>query len=132
MKVSKHIRFTVRVRDYESAYVEVGFEGDHHDLGFADEDWAELRETRSSWIDQLELLVITEVEKLAREELERINSFSEAHNIADDFLSTAPLHPANPQRSQHGTGTKKVGSTPSRRGIRREGGSSRTPTPPAA
>jgi hypothetical protein len=126
VKLTKNIRYLVRVRDYETVHVEVGAEADHHDLGWSDEDWAALRETRPSWIDQLELLVITEVEKLAREELHQINQWSEiSPNLAEDFLSSAPLSPApTQQRSQHGT-DKKTGSPPSSGGIRR--GPSRTP-----
>ena len=131
MKLSKNIRYLVRVRDYETVHVEVGAEADHHDLGWSDEDWAALRETRPSWIDQLELLVITECERLAVEELQRIAQFSEiSPNLADDFLSSATLQPAHVQRSQHATTTKKTGSTQAGRRVRRS--PSRTPTPPAA
>lgn len=129
MKLSKHLRFTIRVRDYENAYVEVGAEADHHDLGWSDEKWAELRETRASWVDQLELLLITEVEKLAREELSRVSLWAETSpNLADDYLQSAPLQAASTQRSQHGT-TKKAGSTQAGRRIRRSPGG--TPTPAA-
>ena len=119
MKLSKNIRYLVRVRDYETVHVEVGAEADHHDMGWSDEDWAALGETRASWIDQLELLVITEVERLAREELSQIARWSEiSPNIAEDFLSSAPLSPAHP-RSQHATATKKVGSSAPSRRVRR-------------
>ena len=125
MKITKHVRYTVRVREYEVVQVEVGAEADHHDLGIGDEDWTELDETRSSWIDQLELLVITEVEKLARDELQTIAQWSEiTPNLADDFLSSAPM-----QRSTHAR-NQKAGSTPASRRVRR--GPSRTPSPPAA
>jgi hypothetical protein len=114
VKLSKNIRYLVRVRDYETVHVEVGAEADHHDLGWSDEDWAALRETRGSWIDQLELLVIGEVEKLAREELQTIAQWSEiSPNLADDFLSSA-----HTQRSTHAT-AKKAGSTASSRRVRR-------------
>jgi hypothetical protein len=133
MKLSKQIRYTVRVRDYEIVQVEVGAEADHHDLGWSDEDWAALRETRPSWTDQLELLVITEVEKLAREELQIIAGWSEiSPNLAEDFLHSAPLSSASTQRSQHGTAKKKAGSTPSSRRVRRSPSRTPTPTPPAA
>jgi hypothetical protein len=126
MKLSKNIRYLVRVRDYETVHVEVGAEADHHDLGWSDEDWAELKETRASWIDQLELLVITEVEKLAREELQIIATWSEIEpNLAEDFLHSAPMSSAPIQRSQHAPSTKKIGSSPASRRVRR--GPSRTP-----
>jgi hypothetical protein len=129
MKLSKHIRYTVRVRDYEIVQVEVGADADHHDLGWSDEDWAALRETRASWTDQLELLVITEVEKLAREELQIIAGWSEiSPNLAEDFLHSARLSTAPTPRSQHAPAKKTGSSTPSRR-VRRT--QSRTP-PPAA
>ena len=129
MKVSKNIRYLVRIRDYETIHIEVGAEADHHDLGWSDEDWSQIQENRGSWIDQLELLVITEVEKLAREEMARIVQWSEIEpNLAEDFLSSAPLSPVPPHaRSQHGT-AKKAGSTatsrsptliPERRGMPR-------------
>lgn len=130
VRLSKNIRYTVRVRDYETVQVEVGAVADHHDLGWSDEDWAELKETRASWIDQLELLVINEVEKLAREELQTISAWSEiSPNLAEDFLHSAPLSPAPIQRSQHGTANKKADSSASSRRVRRTQG--RTP-PPAA
>jgi hypothetical protein len=128
MKLSKNIRYLVRVRDYETVHVEVGAEADHHDMGWSDEDWAALGETRASWIDQLELLVITEVERLAREELSQIARWSEiSPNIAEDFLSSAPLSPVPPHaRSQHGT-AKKAGSTATSRRVRRSPSGGRTP-----
>jgi hypothetical protein len=119
VKVSKNIRYLVRIRDYETIHIEVGAEADHHDLGWSDEDWSQIQENRGSWIDQLELLVITEVEKLAREEMARIVQWSEIEpNLAEDFLSSAPLSPAHP-RSQHATATKKVGSSAPSRRVRR-------------
>jgi hypothetical protein len=132
VKLFKQIRYTVRVRDYEIVQVEVGAEADHHDLGWSDEDWAALRETRASWTDQLELLVITEVEKLAREELETVSSWTEiSPNLAEDFLHSARLSSAPTQRSQHGT-AKKAGSSASSRRVRRDPSRTPTPTPPAA
>jgi hypothetical protein len=126
MKLTKQIRYTVRVRDYEIVQVEVGAEADHHDLGWSDEDWAALSETRSSWVDQLELLVITEVEKLAREELETVSSWSEiSPNLAEDFLHSARLSSAPTQRNQHASAKKTTDSSPSSRRVRR--GPSRTP-----
>jgi len=133
MKLSKNIRYLVRVRDYETVHVEVMAEADHHDMGWSDEDWTALGETRSSWIDQLELLVITEVEKLAREELAQINRWTEiSPNLAEDFLSSAPLSPVPIKpRSQHGAATaKKAGSSAQAgRRVRRGGGNG---TPPSA
>jgi hypothetical protein len=133
VKLSKNIRYLVRVRDYETVHVEVGAEADHHDLGWSDEDWAELKETRASWIDQLELLVITEVERLAREELQTIATWSEIEpNLAEDFLHSAPMSSAPIQRSQHAPSAKKTGSTPSSRRIRPRSDRSPSRTPPPA
>lgn len=126
MKLSKNIRYIARIRDYETAHVEVGAEADHHDLGFTDDGWAELApQHRATFTDHLEIMVINEVEKLAREELEMLAQFSEiSPNLAEDFLSTPP-------RSQNARGTqKKVDHpSPSTRRVRRNSGGA---TPPAA
>lgn|SRR5215467_4420489 len=97
MKLTKHIRYTVRVREYEVVQVEVGAEADHFDLGVDSRAWAELdAATRATYTDHLELMVISEVDKLARDELQRISGWSEIHpNLAQDFL-----HSATTQRNQ--------------------------------
>jgi hypothetical protein len=126
MKLSKHIRYLVRVRDYETVQVEVGAEVDHHDLGYDDRAWAELNsEHRKTFTDHMELLLITEVEELALEELSKVAEWSDLpNNLAEDFLHSAPLPRSNNAR----TTTKKAGtSSPSRRVQRGP-----STTPPAA
>jgi hypothetical protein len=126
MKLMKNIRYLVRVRDYETVHVEVGAEADHHDLGFTSEEWSQLApQNRATFTDHLEILLIKEVEKLARHELETIAQWSEiSPNLAEDFLSSAPLPTT---RSQHAR-TPKTGTSAASRRLRRE---PRT-TPPAA
>jgi len=129
MKLSKNIRYLVRVRDYETVQVEVGAEADHHDLGLSDEEWTNLNaEHQHTYIDHLELLVISEVEKLARYELEIIATWSEiSPNLAQDFLSEPTI--ASLQKDNHAR-TPKTDPPPASRRVRR--GTDRTPSPPAA
>ena len=129
MKLSKNIRYLVRVRDYETVQVEVGAEADHHDLGYSDQDWHTMLESeRTTRIDLLELLVISEVEKLARYELEIIATWSEiSPNLAQDFLSEPTI--ASLQKDNHAR-TPKTDPPPASRRVRR--GTDRTPSPPAA
>jgi len=114
MKLTKNIRYLVRVRDYETVHVEVGAEADHHDLGMDDRAWAELSPTqRATNTDFLELLVIDEVERLARDELSRIARWSEIEpNLAEDFLSTTPMprsnHARNPQTGPQPQASRRV------------------------
>jgi hypothetical protein len=127
MKLSKNIRYLVRVRDYETVHVEVGAEADHRDLGYSDEGWAELTgQQRHNETDHLELVVISEVERLARDELHQISQWSEiSPNLAEDFLSSAPM-----QRSNHArTTNEKTGPAPASRRVRPRGGG---PTSPSA
>lgn len=133
MKISKNIRYNYRIRDYETAHVEIGAVADHHDLGWSDEDWTELPpQQRATLTDQLELLVIYEVDKLTREEVQSLSQFSEINpNLAEDFLSTPP---AIDPRSQHARSTEKKADHPSTssRRIRRPERGTGTPSPPAA
>jgi hypothetical protein len=124
MKLTKHIRYLVRVRDYETVQVEVGAEADHHDLGLTDEQWTNLNaEHQHTYVDHLELLVINEVERLAADELQRIARWSEIEpNLAEDFLSST-------QRSSNArTANKKADSSPSSRRIRRSPGGGNSPS----
>jgi len=124
MKLTKHIRYLVRVRDYETVQVEVGAEADHHDLGLTDEQWTNLNaEHQHTYVDHLELLVINEVERLAADELQRIARWSEIEpNLAEDFLSST-------QRSSNArTAHKKADSSPSSRRIRRSPGGGNSPS----
>jgi hypothetical protein len=114
MKLSKNIRYLVRVRDYETVHVEVGAEADHHDLGLGDEEWAALApQHRATYTDQLEILVITEVEKLARGELLTIAQWSEIEpNLAQDFLSSHPL-PRSTNARKKNTASNRLRRGPS-------------------
>ena len=126
MKLTKHIRYLVRVRDYETVQVEVGAEADHHDLGLSDEDWTALDAAhRRTYTDHLELLIIEEVERLATEELQQVNQWSDiSPNLAEDFLL------AQKKRSQNGRANTKADTPSSSRRVRPGG---RSPTsPPAA
>lgn len=127
MKLTKNCRYLVRVRDYETAHIEVGAEISHFDLGYDDEAWAASNQ-RPRLIDQMRATLNIEVDRLAREELETIAEWSEiSPNLADDFLQTPPP-PAIVQRNQH---AKKTGSqsAPSG-GLRRRGTSTASPERP--
>lgn len=115
MKLSKNIRYLVRVRDYETVHVEVGAEADHHDLGLSDQDLADLPPTkRDTYTNVLELLVIDEVERLAVDELRRIAQWSEIEpNLAEDFLSSTPMPRSNRAR------TPQTSETPPSSRVRR-------------
>jgi len=130
MKLTKHIRYLVRVRDYETVQVEVGAEADHHDLGYSDQEWAQATpQLRHNETDHLELVVISEVEKLARTELEIVAEWSEiSPNLAEDFLSEPTIATMQEQRSNHAR-TEKTGPPPTSRRIRPRGGG---PTSPSA
>jgi hypothetical protein len=128
VKLIKHIRYLVRVHDYETVHVEVGAEVDHHDLGLTDDQWAEVMtiKDRQEGVLLLQEKLNTEVEKLAREELERIATWSEiSPNLAEDFLSSNPLPTTRSQSAR----TEKTDPPPASRRLRRDPG--RTP-PPAA
>jgi hypothetical protein len=135
VKLSKNIRYLVRVRDFETVHIEVGAEADHHDLGYSDQDWsAMLDKQRTTNIDHLELLVIEEVDRLARRELEAVAEWSEiSPNLAEDYLETKPAYL---QRSQHAYNKKTDPPASGGRRIRRGGGgtppSTSPPTRPAA
>lgn len=126
MKLSKNIRYTVRVRDYEIAQVEVGAEADYRDLGIADSDTAHMHpRERIKYSDLLHDLVNSEVDKLARSELEIIAEWSEiSPNLAEDFLSSAPQ-----PRSNHARTNPQTGPPPTSRRIRPRGSG---PTSPSA
>ena len=128
MKLTKNCRYLVRVRDYETAHIEVGAEISHHDIGYDDDAWACAEPyKRSKGADTMRAMLNIEVDRLAREELETIAEWSEiSPNLAEDYLQTPP--PANLQRNQH---AKKTGSqsAPSG-GLRRSGATPSTPTRP--
>jgi hypothetical protein len=132
VKVTKTIRYLVRVRDYETVHVEVGAEADHHDLGYSDQEWAQmLTATRADNVDRLELLVITEVERLAHDELSRIAMWSEiSPNLAEDFLSSTPTPPNRSSTYAGEQRTQKTDPPPASRRIRRST-TSGTPSPAA-
>jgi acyl-CoA reductase-like NAD-dependent aldehyde dehydrogenase len=108
VKLTKNCRYLVRVRDYETAHVEVGAEISHFDIGYDDAAWAKLPATkRDSYMKDLGVLLDEEVDRLAREELATLAEWSEfTPNLAEDYLQTPP---ANKQRNQHAT---KTGSQP--------------------
>jgi hypothetical protein len=118
VKLAKTCRYLVRVRDYETAHIEVGAEISHHDVGFTDERWAQLSvKSRNDHVGDIRAVLNHEVDRLAREELETIAEWSEiSPNLAQDYLDTyAPPTPM--QRKPH---AKKTGTNaPSSRGIRR-------------
>jgi hypothetical protein len=127
MKLTKTIRYLVRVRDYETVHVEVGAEATHLDLGIDDALLATFDgPTIDRRWDSLQHMVEEEVERMARQELEQIASWSEiSPNLAEDFLSTTPLPTTRSQNAR----TQKTSTPPTSRRIRRDPG--RT-TPPAA
>jgi len=135
MKLSKQLRYLVRVRDYETVQVEVAAEADYRDLGIADPDAAHMRpEERIKYTDLLHDLVNKEVDKLAREELVRINQWSEiSPNLAEDFLASVPsatLPIATvPTTRSHNARNPKASEAP-KRNLRRT--RTPSPTPPAA
>jgi hypothetical protein len=129
MKLSKHVRYTVRVREYEIAQVEVGAEGSHFDMGLDDQMLAKLNPEEWDTIEKsLRAMVDAEVHELARSELEVISEWSEIEpNLAQDFLHTPP--PAYIQRRQHhATQQKTHNPSPTSRRLRR----GPLPTPPTA
>jgi hypothetical protein len=129
MKLSKNVRYLVRIRDFETAHVEVGAEISHFDIGYDDEAWAKLHEShRSTFTEHLEMLVNREVDQLARAELETIAEWSEiSPNLAEDYLSIKPAHL---QRNQHANKKTDTTASGSRR-IRRGRGGGPTPTSPS-
>jgi hypothetical protein len=114
VKLSKNVKYLVRVRDYETVHIEVGAEISHYDLGYDDQAWTELNpDAREKWADVLHNMVNTEVDRIAREELTVVAGWSEiSPNLAEDYLSVEPH--TTMQRKPHAT--KKTGSqsTPSR------------------
>lgn len=108
VKLSKNVRYLVRVRDYETVHIEVGAEISHHDLGIDDAHWAALlSEPRGQFTDRLHDLLDCEVDRIAREELAVVAGWSEiSPNLAEDYLSVEP--PTNMQRNHHAS--KKIGS----------------------
>jgi hypothetical protein len=117
VKLSKNVRYLVRVRDYETVHIEVGAEISHHDLGFTDDQWAK----RSGFTAELEDLMHdqlnAEVDRIAREELTVIAGWSEiSPNLAEDYLSVEP--PTTMQRKPHATKKTGTDSAPSG-GVRR-------------
>jgi len=128
VKLSKNVRYLIRIRDYETAHIEVGAEISHHDLGFTDEEWAHLRDptrttvrdpnkVRDRYVESMHALLNEEVDRIAREEMTVISGWSEiSPNLAEDYLSVEPP-PATMQRKPHAT---KTGPKPaSGRGVRR-------------
>ena len=108
MRLSKTLRFTVRVREFETMHVEVGAEVSHYDFAMNDEELAEY--TKRSPAAQTNLGVAMrnalddEVNKLAREELEKISKWSDfSPNLADDYLGSTnadnkKTHSPSPRR----------------------------------
>lgn len=128
MKLTKNLKYLVRVRDYETVHVEVGAEISHYDLGYDDAAWVETAQ-RPRLIDQMRATLDIEVDRLAREELETIAEWSEiSPNLAEDFLSEPPApSPADLQRKHH---AKTTSTQPSPSGgIRRSGERSPSPRP---
>ena len=107
VKISKNVKYLVRVRDYETAHVEVGAEISHFDIGYDDENWAVLsKRQRDELIETMHTLLDSEVDRIAREELGIIAGWSEiTPNLALDYLSVEP--PATMQRKPH---AKKTGA----------------------
>lgn len=136
MKLSKTIHYHVRVRDYETIYVEVGATASHLDLGVTDEALPLMTEAEwGTMVESLRAMVDSECHENARTELTVISEWSEIEpNLAQDFLHTPP--PAYLQRRyHHARNATKKADTASSSGKLRRGGSSRTPTrtpPPAA
>jgi len=132
MKLSKNIRYLVRVRDYETVHVEIGAEASHLDLGIDDDDLTKLSpEEWDTLAKSLRAMVDSECHQLARSELEVISEWSEIEpNLAQDFLHQPPpayLH----RRVQHAhRDPKKTDPPPNSGKLRR--GTGRAPTPPAA
>jgi hypothetical protein len=128
VKLSKHTRYLVRVRDYETVQVECGAEISHYDLGYGDEEWAGLTiERRHELIEGLHRQLIYEVDQIAREELEVIAGWSEINpNLAEDYLSEKP--PTTMQRKPDAKTTSTTAT--SSRNIRR-GTTKTTPLRPA-
>jgi hypothetical protein len=123
VKLSKHIRFIIRVREYETCQVEVGAEISHFDIGYNDHDWAESNQ-RPRLIDQMRAALSIEVDRLAREELETVAEWSEiSPNLAEDYLQT----PAQTQRKHHAT---KTGSQSTKSGGLRRGAAPAAPSRP--
>lgn len=130
MRLKKTIHYHVRVRDYETIYVEVGAEADHRDLGVDDDALAKMTDAEWKTMTQsLRAMVDSECHENARTELEVISEWSEIEpNLAADFLHTPS--PAYLQRRYHHANrtAKKTDPNPPSRGLRR---GPRT-TPPAA
>jgi len=103
VKLSKHVRYLVRIRDYETVQIEVGAEADHHDLGYTDNEWANLLiKNRDEQTLKLEELLVFEVERLATEELDEVAQWSEIQpNLATDYLSSARLSSARSQSARN-------------------------------
>jgi hypothetical protein len=124
MKISKTMRFTINNRQYENATVEVGAEATHHDLGFTDDQWAEVvlvNKDHAVYQSKLEDMVLTEVEKLAVQELRRVERFCEnSDNLARDYLNACEeSSPTNKPRSQHARDQETSAQSSSRRRLRR-------------
>ena len=125
MKYSKSLRFIVRVHEYETAQVEVSAEASHYDINLDDNELARLSiDERAKAAEYLKRIVANEVQDLARDELERIATWSEIHpNLAEDFLNTPTNLPlAQNHRSEHvsqkvGPSTSDVRRVSRRRGI---------------
>jgi hypothetical protein len=82
------MRFTVRVREFETVQVEVAADASHFDLGIDDEQLANIGEGKQLRT-RLRELVETEVKNLATEELARISALSDfSPNLADDYLGS--------------------------------------------
>jgi hypothetical protein len=114
MKISKQIRFTVRIREYETVSVEVSAEASHYDLSVDDAALAKLSmKGQENLQDRITDLVEQEVTRLATKELAAVNELSEFDtNLADDYISNVP-------RSQHARTEKTNSTPPAGRGLRR-------------
>jgi hypothetical protein len=127
VKLSKNVRYLVRVRDYETIHVEVGAEASHYDLGIDDQHLASLdgAQIDRKW-DSLQRMVEIEVDRLAREELTIIAGWSEiSPNLAEDYLSVEP--PTTVQRNQHANNKKTGARSASTGGERRRAATTTTP-----
>jgi hypothetical protein len=115
VKISKNVKYLVRVRDYETAHVEVGAEISHHDISYDDDNWAVLsKRQRDELIETMHAMLNHEVDRIAREELEIIAGWSEiSPNLALDFLSVEPP-PATMQRKPHARKTTGADAAPTR------------------
>lgn len=112
MKLEKHLRILVRIRDYETVQVEVGAEISDEDL---DKRPADLDTT----MNHMQLILSRQLDTLLRAELENATRWSEIHpNLADNYLST---YVQRDQRARSTDGKTTHTAAPASRRIRRRG-----------